>query len=487
MGANGEANGQANGHGSSSISSSRTDVIFLLAFQGMLVLFFGLFAEYGDEASTLASCQEIETLDSCIAETHCSWIADAEVCISRASDIGSRYGLFQDVHVMIFVGFGFLMTFLKKYGFSSVGLNFLLAALALQWSIFTSAFWHGVISGEFHTITLNIQTLITGDFGAGAVLITFGALLGKTTPLQLGLVVFFELIFFALNETIGVVECLAVDMGGSMFVHTFGAYFGLAASLMLSPKRAKDHKDNGSTKHSDMFAMIGTLFLWMFWPSFNGALANGASQHRVVVNTVLSLAACCVTSFALSKLMRPDRKFDMVDIQNATLAGGVAVGSSADLVIQPWGAALIGMIAALLSVAGYVYLQPFLEEKIGLHDTCGVHNLHGLPGVLGGIGGAVSAAMASDVVYGSHIKFIFEGRGPPYNRSAGVQAGYQAAALAITLGVSIFGGLFTGFLISKVPIEKQQKLFDDVEYWEVPHEDTEGHPVKARAVELAGV
>ena len=42
--------------------------------------------------------------------------------------------VFQDIHVMMFIGFGFLMTFLKKYGFSSVGLNFLVAAFVLQWS-----------------------------------------------------------------------------------------------------------------------------------------------------------------------------------------------------------------------------------------------------------------------------------------------------------------------------------------------------------------
>ena len=46
--------------------------------------------------------------------------------------------VFQDVHVMIFVGFGFLMTFLRRYGYSSIGFNFLLAAFAIQWSTITS-------------------------------------------------------------------------------------------------------------------------------------------------------------------------------------------------------------------------------------------------------------------------------------------------------------------------------------------------------------
>ena len=39
---------------------------------------------------------------------------------------------------MIFVGFGFLMTFLRRYGFGSVGFNLLMAAFAVQWSTITS-------------------------------------------------------------------------------------------------------------------------------------------------------------------------------------------------------------------------------------------------------------------------------------------------------------------------------------------------------------
>merc|ERR1711998_694421 len=92
--------------------------------------------------------------------------------------------------------------------------------------------------------------------------------------------------------------------------------------------------------------------------------------------------------------MRHDKKFDMVDIQNATLAGGVAVGSASDLVIGPWGAILLGCIGGVVSVLGYTRLQPWLAQNCGLHDTCGVHNLHGMPGVIGGIFGCIFASIA---------------------------------------------------------------------------------------------
>ena len=50
--------------------------------------------------------------------------------------------MFQDVHVMIFIGFGFLMTFLKRYGLSAISLNMLISAFAIQWTILVSGFFH---------------------------------------------------------------------------------------------------------------------------------------------------------------------------------------------------------------------------------------------------------------------------------------------------------------------------------------------------------
>ena len=37
------------------------------------------------------------------------------------------------VHAMMFVGFGFLMTFLRRYGFGALTFNFVICAFGIQW------------------------------------------------------------------------------------------------------------------------------------------------------------------------------------------------------------------------------------------------------------------------------------------------------------------------------------------------------------------
>lgn len=83
-----------------------------------------------------------------------------------------------------------------------------------------------------------------------------------------------EVFFYALNSQLGEVTFGAVDMGGSCFIHVFGAMFGLAVSYVTTPPTVDGHPKNAANMNSNTFAMIGTVFLWMFWPSFNGALAT---------------------------------------------------------------------------------------------------------------------------------------------------------------------------------------------------------------------
>lgn len=60
-------------------------------------------------------------------------------------------------------------------------------------------------------------------------------------------------------------------------------------------------------------SLTGTLFLWMYWPSFNSAIADhGDGQHRAVINTYLALAASVLTTFAISSISQKHGKLDMV-------------------------------------------------------------------------------------------------------------------------------------------------------------------------------
>uniref|UniRef100_A0A8C5H1P5 Ammonium transporter Rh type B n=1 Tax=Gouania willdenowi TaxID=441366 RepID=A0A8C5H1P5_GOUWI len=376
------------------------------------------------------------------------------------NDFYYRYPSFQDVHVMIFIGFGFLMTFLQRYGFSSVGFNFLIAAFSLQWATLMQGFFHGMHGGKIH---IGVESMINADFCTGSVLISFGAVLGKTSPIQLLIMAMFEVTLFSVNEYILLSVLGTKDAGGSMTIHTFGAYFGLMVTRVLyRPNLDKSKHRNSSVYHSDLFAMIGTIYLWMFWPSFNSAVtAHGDDQHRTAMNTYYSLAACTMSSYAMSALTAHDGKLDMVHIQNAALAGGVAAGTAGEMMLTPFGSMIVGFLAGIISVLGYKYLTPVLEEKLKIQDTCGVNNLHGMPGILGAIVGAVTAAVATKDVYGEGLHDVFplvaEGK-----REASVQGGIQAVSLAVTLGIALIGGLIVGKFPVSLTVNSSTAVSDEI-------------------------
>lgn len=142
--------------------------------------------------------------------------------------------MFMDLHVMVFVGFGFLFTFLKTHSWTGIGYTFVISAWVLELTIVLVGFWYqGLVQREYHKINLTISSLVIGDYGALTVMVSFGAILGKCSLHQLWVLATFEIVFFALNLAIcdGIMH--AVDMGGSVYVHAFGAYFGVSASYFF--------------------------------------------------------------------------------------------------------------------------------------------------------------------------------------------------------------------------------------------------------------
>lgn len=427
-----------------------------LLLQVAMVVLFGVFVRYDPDA-----------------DAH--WIDD-KGARNLSNDLDNefyyRYPSFQDVHVMIFVGFGFLMTFLQRYGYSSVGFNFLLAAFGIQWALLMQGWFHSFRDGY---IFIGVENLINADFCVGSVCVAFGAILGKVSPIQLLIMTLFQVTLFSVNEFILLSLLEVKDAGGSMTIHTFGAYFGLTVTWILyRPNLYLSKEREGPVYHSDLFAMIGTLFLWMYWPSFNSAVSNhGDAQHRAAINTYCSLAACVLTAVALSSALHKKGKLDMVHIQNATLAGGVAVGTAAEMMLMPYGSLIVGFICGIVSTLGFVYLTPFLKSHLRIQDTCGIHNLHGIPGIIGGIVGAVTAACANTDVYGEEgLVHVFDFKGSKKNWSPSTQGGFQAAGIFVSLAMALVGGLIVGSIL-KIPIWGQaadENCFEDAIYWEVPEE-----------------
>ena len=295
-------------------------------------------------------------------------------------------------------------------------------------------------------------------------MITFGALLGKADLFQLWILVTLEIIVYTLNEAIGVFYYQAVDIGGSMFIHTFGAYFGLAASYWFQSKKAIEKQDQCAGGYtSQTVAMVGTVFLFMFWPSFNSAFAPALSQQRVVVNTTLSITASVIGACGFSRLM--ESKLDMEVVLNATLAGGVIIGAASDIVVAPGVAIIIGGFGGMVSAAGFMMLSGYLRDKIGMHDTCGVHNLHGLPGVLGGLSGVITTSLAGTLYANTDdgaVTVVFTAIGE--GRTFSTQAKFQFFTLLTSLGISLVGGFICGWIASKFG-RPPKSLYDDCENW----------------------
>lgn len=121
---------------------------------------------------------------------------------------------------MIFIGFGFLMTFLRKYGYSATGFNLWVAALVVQWAIIL----RGMFEAFHHedSIAISLSDLVGADIASATVLISMGALLGRITPMQLLTMGLIEIVFFAANEYLNIEMFRIADVGGSITVHAFG-------------------------------------------------------------------------------------------------------------------------------------------------------------------------------------------------------------------------------------------------------------------------
>nr|KAF6444297.1 hypothetical protein HJG59_008590 [Molossus molossus] len=287
--------------------------------------------------------------------------------------MGTHQAVFRDVTIMAALGLGFLNSSLWRYGWSSVAFNLFMLALGVQWAVLLDG-WLDQLS--FGKVVIELSSIQQATMSAMSVLISAGAVMGKTNLVQMVLMVLMEVTAFGTLRMINKQYLNEDDHESMMQIHVFAAYFGLAASWCLSrplPKGVK--KKEKRTTIPSLFAMLGTLFLWIFWPSFNSALLDIPYQKKnAVCNTYYALAASTVTAISASALAHPQGKINMTHIHNAVLAGGVAVGASCHLISSLWIAMVLGLVAGLISIGGAKCLPARLP---GAHRDWDSHLVRG--------------------------------------------------------------------------------------------------------------
>lgn len=176
------------------------------------------------------------------------------------------------------------------------------------------------------------------------------------------------------------------DYAGSTAVHMTGGVCALIGAAMLGPRIGKYDK-NGKPRaipgHSITLACLGTFILWFGWFGFNPASSYGLSNiaqaldvSNVFMTTNLAAACATVTTMCVTWIRygKPDVSMTM----NGSLAGLVAITAGCSAV-DPWAAAIIGIIAGTL----VVFSVEFFDKVAKIDDPAGAISVHCVNGAFG--------------------------------------------------------------------------------------------------------
>lgn len=272
------------------------------------------------------------------------------------------YPSYQDINVMMLIGLGLFMAYSRSFSWSAICYTFFIQAILLQLYVLLLAFWKRVIVDGFNSsnyyIYINETTVTMALYSVASMLVSLGAIIGRVGPLECLIFSLVHIVGYTINEVVCYQKITSFDAGGTMTIFAFGSFSGITASLILGSVIKPNSKPGSSS--SNWPAIIGTLFLWMFWPSFNFATSTSTAwtKTQVVINTIFSLAGSCIAAFSTSAII--GQKFTIEHIQRATLAGGVVIGACSGILFHPAAALCIGFLVGIVSTLAQQYFGPYL-------------------------------------------------------------------------------------------------------------------------------
>ena len=171
-----------------------------------------------------------------------------------------------------------------------------------------------------------------------------------------------------------------MDFAGSSVVHLTGAVGGLAALLLLGPRKGKYTRDGKATAipgHSMPIVGLGVLILWVGWYGFNAGSTFGTTDStfaEVALNTQLAASAGALAALLIVYLKTGT--LDVGMIGNGAIAGLVGITAPSGFV-EFWAAPIIGAVAGVIVVYGVLAIEKKLDDPVGALSA------HGLAGIWG--------------------------------------------------------------------------------------------------------
>ena len=380
-------------------------------------------------------------------------------------ELSTYYGLFRDINIMAFVGFGMLHTLTQGNTWTSIAFDILSIVLSFQISLFFNLIFENAFKESWNNGVLNFDTFIKAIFNSCAILVSLGAVHGKISHIQYLVLIISETILSSLNLKLCDVKLKIIDTGGGLYIHTFGALFGIAIYIVLfrsKKKRARlsaYNRANITNYLSNITCFVGVLFILNYLPSFNSGLAlSDDGRYRAAINTYFSIIGSIVMSFIITGFIY-NGKFIYEYILFGSFSGGIIISTCCSVCLDHWAALLIGMLCGLICIILFKYLNELFLE-LGYYDIYNIIIVHGIPGILGAF---ISSMFISDLDHrvDNYYNILLK----DMERTNRAQAGIQIAAIFITCAISFVGGITVGFLIKVSRCGKIKEYFDDNEFF----------------------
>ncbi|MGH2906885.1 MAG: ammonium transporter [Solirubrobacterales bacterium] len=238
----------------------------------------------------------------------------------------------------------------------------------------------------FSNASIESKWLFQFSFCAVSLAIVWGTTLER---IKFGVYIIYSVIFAALIYPIGSHWVFGggwlqthfgmQDFAGSTAVHLIGATGGLAALLLLGPRKGKyvNGKPRAIPGHNMPLFGLACLVLLVGWFGFNPGSGLGAADGRfaeIAMVTLIAAAAGVIGALITGLVMQ--KTIDIGMVGNGLIAALVAITAGSGYV-ENWAAVPIGLVAGVLVVVGVVLIDRKLDDPVGALSA------HGLAGIWG--------------------------------------------------------------------------------------------------------